>query len=874
MRAKGYLIVALQTLLLCVMVVGGCLLMSRQLQAQEIDEIRVEKAEPEQPRNMPSMVCMPEISAEKYNCRWEDIGIKESSERDGQKTRSDSENSLNLEVSPEQGSSLDSQFDPRERHLVSGVRNQGDWGLCWVYSALAAAESALIRQGYASSDIDLSELHALYFDWKLRANCPLTTYCNLGGVESQIFEDMKRFIGPVSENRVPMREIRDDLVLAQELKQEHLYELKDIYGATMGWEEETRNHIKQMILNYGGLCMGMYYDARYLACAYSSTQDTAYYLPANVKMANHTAEIVGWDDAYPAENFRNLPPENGAWLVKNSFGTQSQNPGTGTGYMWISYYDGGIDGLTVAGLSFVRNGSLITQITTGQETIALPMGTGVRLKTETVPKTAIYQDLVYSSSDERVAQVDSTGFIRPISNGDCEIEIRAKDGLAKASCKVHVFTYVTQIQVQDIIRLVPGMNYEVLPQCLPEDASDKRMRYEVADAAIAKVSDTGLVTGLKEGETTLTIEALDGSRVKRRIPVIVSKSKVLKIEPEGFLDKVQIGPSDRYPLQLILRFRVTATDQPAVRRIQNELRDADICKVTGGGADLRQEEDGTYGYSVVLLVQKPGKTSLRVYGSDAWEEGYETQIEVLTDNTASGPSSGTPSTGNVPGEESANGTLESGKGISDCQRGHQPEIQIQRAGYNRDGYRITKCSRCGQIVMQQVIPGVYDISLAKSEYVYNGKKKKPNVLCQGKSKQKLTISCDKFYSSNQNVGKARVKISCDTEEYAFCVYRSFLILPPKTGFKSIKQNGQKLRLTFKKISGQVDGYEIQYATSKRFPKSSTKKIRQKGKDKTWINLQKLSLQRKFYFRIRSYKRVSQRTYYSSWSAVRTFYMRK
>ena len=74
---------------------------------------------------------------------------------------------------------------------------------------------------------------------------------------------------------------------------------------------------------------------------------------------NHMICIVGWDDNYSASNFlqEHMPPGNGAWLVKNSWGsevdyTELEDGGTigydkwgieengkHSGYFWISYYD-------------------------------------------------------------------------------------------------------------------------------------------------------------------------------------------------------------------------------------------------------------------------------------------------------------------------------------------------------------------------------------------------------------------------------------------------------------------------------------------------------------------------------------------------------
>ena len=94
----------------------------------------------------------------------------------------------------------------------------------------------------------------------------------------------------------------------------------------------------------------------------------AYYFDGKAPSDRHAVCIVGWDDDYPASNFTKEPPGNGAWIAKNSWGSQTDiipgglvaadgttkdanggdwgivdENGLHTGYFYLSYYDAGIN---------------------------------------------------------------------------------------------------------------------------------------------------------------------------------------------------------------------------------------------------------------------------------------------------------------------------------------------------------------------------------------------------------------------------------------------------------------------------------------------------------------------------------------------------
>ncbi len=91
---------------------------------------------------------------------------------------------------------------------------------------------------------------------------------------------------------------------------------------------------------------------------YTNEETWAHYVPTSSVedpeidiYADHAVAIVGWDDNFPKEKFlseNGLPPQDGAWIVKNSWGAEDRPfPDHDTwgdkGYFYLSYYDHSIE---------------------------------------------------------------------------------------------------------------------------------------------------------------------------------------------------------------------------------------------------------------------------------------------------------------------------------------------------------------------------------------------------------------------------------------------------------------------------------------------------------------------------------------------------
>lgn len=85
------------------------------------------------------------------------------------------------------------------------------------------------------------------------------------------------------------------------------------------------------------------------------------------------------------------------------------------------------------------------------------------------------------------------------------------------------------------------------------------------------------------------------------------------------------------------------------------------------------------------------------------------------------------------------------------------------------------------------------------------------------------------------------------------------------------QKGKKLKVTWNKNTAAT-GYEVQYSTSGKF--KNAKKVKIKKATTTSTTISKLKKGKKYYVRIRTYKTVSGKTYYSAWSKGKSAVIKK
>lgn len=156
------------------------------------------------------------------------------------------------------------------------------------------------------------------------------------------------------------------------------------------------------------------------------------------------------------------------------------------------------------------------------------------------------------------------------------------------------------------------------------------------------------------------------------------------------------------------------------------------------------------------------------------------------------------------------------------------------------------------------------MKLSKTVYTYTGKKLQPSVAVYVNGEKIKSAAYSVTYKNNKNVGTASVTVKGKGAYKGLSAKATFEIRPKAAVLSSPKSSAKKkISVKWKKVS-QVSGYQVQYALNKKFTKG--KKIKKvSGSGKTSVILTGLKSRKIYYIRIRTYKKVKGKTYYSSWS---------
>ena len=405
------------------------------------------------------------------------------------------------------------RYDARDAGLVTPVKDQKPYDLCWAESVMSMAESNLIKKGISSPDIDLSEIFPHYFQW-FRVPDPLgltagdqnkwypyesydgfiREWINSWGSGYRAVLLLSGWPGLALEKTAPYPAADADITnytldptLAWNTS---VARLDDALWISMN----DTQAVKRMIMKKGSAVIAFNQNRS----KYLNEGTGAYYCP-EFAYTNHLVNVIGWDDNYPAYNFRIQPENNGAWLVKNSFGTDWGNDG----YFWLSYAD-----KTISEDAFIYD---FTVMTPGMKVYQYDGTVSYNYINDQETSSITAANIYMAVDNERL---DSVGFLTPSSYFNYKIEVYrgVKDTpdsgiLFSSQSGSELYAGYHTIDLETPVDLCAGDRFSVIVEIstsVPGTAylmTDRSESYTTTDAKGKEVTFQEFISSSKSGES-------------------------------------------------------------------------------------------------------------------------------------------------------------------------------------------------------------------------------------------------------------------------------------------------------------------------------------------------------------------------------------
>ncbi len=283
---------------------------------------------------------------------------------------------LTTSVSTEQ-TEFSSKYDPRQAGIGTDIRSQGNYRLCWMFAAAAAAEQNVSLNYGRKFDIseahgavatsrtiipiafedDTPNIHEFYVDNSDLGGGFYRGMQYLTNWNSPIFYyDTIDWHSAVPESSYELNKIP---LNGSALLDDSFSEAKPLFNVTDAFYIDcSMTSIKAAVKQYGAAVISLHFQS--LCTKTDTNMEKNYFFADNynfedskIKYDNdHSVAIVGWDDNYSKENFGtgnvgHKPTNDGAWLIKNSWGGKM-------GYIWVSYDEASIYRSNISTISGIQ----------------------------------------------------------------------------------------------------------------------------------------------------------------------------------------------------------------------------------------------------------------------------------------------------------------------------------------------------------------------------------------------------------------------------------------------------------------------------------------------------------------------------------------
>ena len=170
----------------------------------------------------------------------------------------------------------------------------------------------------------------------------------------------------------------------------------------------------------------------------------------------------------------------------------------------------------------------VTKVSLSKKSVVLVKGRSTTVKVKVSPTNATNKKLKWTTSNSKVAVVNSQGKITAKGRGNATIKVMALDGSNKyATVKVTVKQPVTSVKLNrnsanlKVKGKAKQKTVTLRATVYPKNANNKSVSWKSSNIRIANVAQNGKVTAKKRGTCYITATAKDGSKKSAKCKIVV-----------------------------------------------------------------------------------------------------------------------------------------------------------------------------------------------------------------------------------------------------------------------------------------------------------------------------------------------------------------
>ena len=268
----------------------------------------------------------------------------------------------------------------------------------------------------------------------------------------------------------------------------------------------------------------------------------------------------------------------------------------------------------------------------------IDIGTTAQLAYSVSPTNTIVN---WSSSDESVATVNSSGVVTAVNYGYAVISATTSDGNITENCYVCVPCNATSISFTDKYKFVTGGKYEITPTFTPIYATNTVLTFVSSDTSVISVdNELGVLKAESQGTATITATTDNGKKASCVINVVDKFDKTvgdITLSPSSKTvtvdDEVTFTATieNDYAINQNLSWSIENSNVAIIEGFENNKC---IVKAVGYGETklLVTADDGSCSSQATIVVKEPDEVIVHYHNSKGWDTPYIYYKSNLSDN--------------------------------------------------------------------------------------------------------------------------------------------------------------------------------------------------------------------------------------------------